>query len=143
MHPQFADSASYAGRFRQLQSRAMSTIRTKVNQILRHAADQVPPPPPLPLCLPTLLVKRIGSIPQLQKRPRRGEPQQEKAHKSKWCQIVGMTTDKYAYSVLNAVLYPEPPPSVLPSWTFFHLKCKHPFPNIAVDCQNNHRRVCT
>jgi len=41
MHPQFADSASYAGRFRQLQSRAMSTIRTKVNQILRHAADQV------------------------------------------------------------------------------------------------------
>ena len=40
-HPQYADSASYAARFRQLQSRAMSTIRAKTNQILRHAAEQV------------------------------------------------------------------------------------------------------
>ena len=40
-HPQYADSAAYAGRFRQLQSRAVSTIRTKCHQILRHAADQV------------------------------------------------------------------------------------------------------
>ena len=40
-HPQYADSASYAGRFRQLQSRALSTIRAKANQILRHAAEQV------------------------------------------------------------------------------------------------------
>lgn len=40
-HPQYADSASYAGKFRQLQGRAMSTIRAKAAQVLRHAADQV------------------------------------------------------------------------------------------------------
>eukprot|EP00884_Botryococcus_braunii_P022753 jgi/Botrbrau1/9161/Bobra.160_3s0033.1 len=40
-NPQYADSSSYAGKFRQLQSRALATIRSRVQQVLRHAAEQV------------------------------------------------------------------------------------------------------
>ncbi|KAK9817306.1 hypothetical protein WJX72_012420 [[Myrmecia] bisecta] len=40
-NPQYADSSAYAGKFRQLQSRAMATMRTQVQQVLRHAAEQV------------------------------------------------------------------------------------------------------
>ena len=39
-NPQYADSAAYAGRMRQLQARAMAAVRTKVQQVLRHATDQ-------------------------------------------------------------------------------------------------------
>ncbi len=40
-HPQYADSGAYAGRFRQLQARALATVRSKVQQVLRYAAEQV------------------------------------------------------------------------------------------------------
>ena len=38
---QYADAAAYAGRFRQLQARALATVRSKVQQVLRYAAEQV------------------------------------------------------------------------------------------------------
>ena len=40
-NPQYADSSTYAGKFRQLQARAMATMRSKVQQVLRAACDQV------------------------------------------------------------------------------------------------------
>lgn len=40
-NPQYADSAAYAGKFRQLQARAMAAVRSKVQQVLRHAMEQV------------------------------------------------------------------------------------------------------
>ncbi|KAK9825230.1 hypothetical protein WJX74_002000 [Apatococcus lobatus] len=40
-NPQYADSGAYAGRFRQLQARALATVRSKVQQVLRYAAEQV------------------------------------------------------------------------------------------------------
>ncbi len=40
-NPQYADSAAYAGKFRQLQARAMAAVRAKVQQVLRHAMEQV------------------------------------------------------------------------------------------------------
>lgn len=40
-NPQYADAASYAGKFGQLQQRAMATMRTKVAQVLKQASDQV------------------------------------------------------------------------------------------------------
>ena len=40
-NPQYADASSYASKFRQLQQRAMATMRTKVAQVLQHASEQV------------------------------------------------------------------------------------------------------
>ena len=40
-NPQYADASSYASKFRQLQQRAMATMRTKVAQVLQHASQQV------------------------------------------------------------------------------------------------------
>ena len=40
-NPQYADAASYASKFRQLQQRAMATMRTKVAQVLQLASEQV------------------------------------------------------------------------------------------------------
>ena len=39
-NPQYADSAAYAGRFRALQARALSSLRSRVQSVLRHAAEQ-------------------------------------------------------------------------------------------------------
>ena len=39
--PQYADSSAYSGKFRQLQQRALATMRTKVQQVLRQASEQV------------------------------------------------------------------------------------------------------
>lgn len=39
--PQYADSSTYMAKFRQLQARAMGAVRTKVQQVLKHAAQQV------------------------------------------------------------------------------------------------------
>eukprot|EP00891_Asterochloris_glomerata_P005633 jgi/Astpho2/5633/e_gw1.00079.14.1_t len=41
--PQYADSSAYSGKFRQLQQRALATMRTKVQQVLRQASEQVHP----------------------------------------------------------------------------------------------------
>lgn len=38
---QYADAASYAVKFRQLQARALTAVRTKVQQVLRSAAAAV------------------------------------------------------------------------------------------------------
>lgn len=51
-NPQYADSGAYAGRFRQLQARALATVRSKVQQVLRYAAEQVG-------CCPEHLLSRI------------------------------------------------------------------------------------
>lgn len=40
-NPQYADAATYAVKFRQLQARALTAVRTKVQQVLRAAAAQV------------------------------------------------------------------------------------------------------
>lgn len=40
-NPQYADAATYAVKFRQLQARALTAVRTKVQQVLRTAAAQV------------------------------------------------------------------------------------------------------
>lgn len=40
-HPQYADSAAYAGKFRALQQRALSAVRARVSSVLRHAFEQV------------------------------------------------------------------------------------------------------
>jgi hypothetical protein len=62
-NPQYADAATYAVKFRQLQARALTAVRTKVQIVLRGAAAQVqaaareagaqgagqPPPAPLQL----------------------------------------------------------------------------------------------
>lgn len=40
-NPQYADAASYAVKFRQLQARALTAVRTKVQQVLRAAAAAV------------------------------------------------------------------------------------------------------
>ncbi|BDA42423.1 Conserved oligomeric Golgi complex subunit 3 [Coccomyxa sp. Obi] len=40
-NPQYADSTAYAGKFRQLHGRALATVRAKVQQVMRHAAEQV------------------------------------------------------------------------------------------------------
>ncbi len=40
-HMQYADAASYAVKFRQLQARALTAVRTKVQQVLRSAAAAV------------------------------------------------------------------------------------------------------
>ena len=40
-NPQYADSTAYAGKFRQLHARAMAAVRSKVQQVLRHATEQV------------------------------------------------------------------------------------------------------
>lgn len=40
-NPQYADAATYAVKFRQLQARALTAVRTKVQQVLRGAAAQV------------------------------------------------------------------------------------------------------
>lgn len=40
-NPQYADASSYASKFRQLQQRALATMRTKVAQVLQHASEQV------------------------------------------------------------------------------------------------------
>jgi hypothetical protein len=40
-NPQYADANSYAGKFRQLQGRALGMVKTKVQQVLRHAIQQV------------------------------------------------------------------------------------------------------
>ena len=42
-HPQYADAAMYAGKFRQLQARALAAMRSKVQAVLRSAAEQVRP----------------------------------------------------------------------------------------------------
>ena len=47
-NPQYADSSTYAGKFRQLQARAMATMRSKVQQVLRSSCDQVGLPPSKP-----------------------------------------------------------------------------------------------
>lgn len=39
-HPQYADSSAYAGRFRQLHSRALGSVRARVQAVLRHATEQ-------------------------------------------------------------------------------------------------------
>ena len=39
--PQYADSSAYSGKFRQLQQRALATMRTKVQQVLQQASEQV------------------------------------------------------------------------------------------------------
>lgn len=39
-NPQYADSTAYAGKFRQLHGRALATVRAKVQQVMRHAAEQ-------------------------------------------------------------------------------------------------------
>jgi len=39
-NPQYADSAAYAGRFRALQARALASLRSRVQAVLRHAAEQ-------------------------------------------------------------------------------------------------------
>ena len=40
-NPQYADAGSYTSKFRQLQQRAMATMRTKVAQVLQRASHQV------------------------------------------------------------------------------------------------------
>eukprot|EP01025_Chloroclados_australasicus_P038139 TRINITY_DN3909_c1_g1_i10.p1 TRINITY_DN3909_c1_g1~~TRINITY_DN3909_c1_g1_i10.p1 ORF type:complete len:390 (-),score=43.57 TRINITY_DN3909_c1_g1_i10:253-1422(-) len=40
-NPQYAEAALYAGRFRQLQARALAQVRSKVGQVLKSAAQQV------------------------------------------------------------------------------------------------------
>ena len=40
-NPQYADSTAYAGKFRQLHGRALATVRAKVQQVMRHASEQV------------------------------------------------------------------------------------------------------
>jgi hypothetical protein len=40
-HPQYADAAAYALKFRQLQARALTAVRTKVQAVLRAAAVAV------------------------------------------------------------------------------------------------------
>lgn len=40
-NPQYADAASYAVKFRQLQARALAAVRSKVQQVLRGATQQV------------------------------------------------------------------------------------------------------
>eukprot|EP01023_Acetabularia_acetabulum_P038330 TRINITY_DN36696_c0_g2_i2.p1 TRINITY_DN36696_c0_g2~~TRINITY_DN36696_c0_g2_i2.p1 ORF type:complete len:630 (+),score=104.01 TRINITY_DN36696_c0_g2_i2:24-1913(+) len=40
-NPQYAEAALYAGRFRQLQARALAQVRSKVAQVLKNAALQV------------------------------------------------------------------------------------------------------
>ncbi|KAK9909756.1 hypothetical protein WJX75_006999 [Coccomyxa subellipsoidea] len=40
-NPQYADSTTYAGKFRQLHGRALATVRAKVQQVMRHASEQV------------------------------------------------------------------------------------------------------
>ncbi len=40
-NPQYADSTAYASKFRQLHGRALATVRAKVQQVMRHAAEQV------------------------------------------------------------------------------------------------------
>ncbi|KAK9845860.1 hypothetical protein WJX81_004499 [Elliptochloris bilobata] len=40
-NPQYADSTAYAGRFRALQARALASLRSRVQIVLRHAAEQV------------------------------------------------------------------------------------------------------
>ena len=42
-HPQYADASAYAGKFRQLQARAMAAMRSQVQQVLRTACAQVRP----------------------------------------------------------------------------------------------------
>lgn len=39
-NPQYADSAAYAGRYRALQARALASLRSRVQTVLRHAAEQ-------------------------------------------------------------------------------------------------------
>ena len=40
-HPQYADAAPYVGKFRALQQRAMGSIRTRVQSVLKQAVEQV------------------------------------------------------------------------------------------------------
>lgn len=40
-NPQYADSATYINKFRQLQGRALGTVKTKVQQVLKQAIQQV------------------------------------------------------------------------------------------------------
>ena len=40
-NPQYADSTAYAGKFRQLHSRALASVRAKVQQVLRHGRGAV------------------------------------------------------------------------------------------------------
>jgi len=60
-NPQYADSTTYTTKFRQLQARALGAVRNKVQQVLKHAIQQVqaaiqeaaaaspkPQPPPTP-----------------------------------------------------------------------------------------------
>ena len=39
-HPQYADAAPYVGKFRALQQRAMGSIRTRVQGVLKQAVEQ-------------------------------------------------------------------------------------------------------
>ena len=39
-HPQYADAAPYVGKFRALQQRAMGSIRTRVQTVLKQAVEQ-------------------------------------------------------------------------------------------------------
>ena len=40
-HPQYADAAPYVGKFRALQQRAMGSMRSRVQSVLRKAIEQV------------------------------------------------------------------------------------------------------
>jgi len=40
-HPQYADAGAYTTRFRQLQGRALGAVRNKVQQVFKHAVQQV------------------------------------------------------------------------------------------------------
>ena len=40
-HPQYADAAPYVGKFRALQQRAMGSMRSRVQSVLRMAIEQV------------------------------------------------------------------------------------------------------
>lgn len=39
----YADAGAYAGKFRALQQRALSAVRSRVSAVLRHASEQVRP----------------------------------------------------------------------------------------------------
>ena len=39
----YADAGAYAGKFRALQQRALSAVRSRVSSVLRHASEQVTP----------------------------------------------------------------------------------------------------
>jgi hypothetical protein len=40
-NPQYADAGAYSSKFRQLQARALSAVRSKVQQVFKHAVQQV------------------------------------------------------------------------------------------------------